>query len=181
MVNLLGSALILLFLILFSNCLRFYLAVNLLSEELENQRYGCFFLRNVFVGVNSVRGLDGGEVHSKGLPVKRLTDAIEMTIANENQIKKVILYVGQSPLNPLNSSLFMKQQGKPRIETIAKIVDMRALYGLKCAKSQNVCGYVGFSSGIDWSQVISLKLTLFSKDNLIAKPWSVYIAIKKKH
>jgi Type IV Pilus-assembly protein W len=177
----LSSALILLLFIFLSHCIRFYFYIYQSAAELESGRYASFFLRTKLKNISSLQGLIENEPAYRKLNPKKGTAAFNIMIKNQ----ELNFYLFVSKIDYAENSakkqyaLFIKEEGKPRIEIANNIWDMKVVYGIRCPHSLNVCNYVTSQQVADWKQVVSLKLSVFTGNERSTKEWRMYIALPK--
>ena len=177
-----GSFLAVLAILLYAQCLRFYCEISQKSEQLENDRYASFFIRNELKKAARVNGVMRLEDIKKINP-KKNTDVFA-TYAKGEGSEAIIFYITSIhsllPHEKNVYALFMKEGEKPRIEIARGINDMNIVYGIKCEGSHNICRYVSSAEVADWKNVGSIQVHLSSQVNNVARGWSMYIAIENK-
>lgn len=180
----LGSVLVLLLLVFYSQGLKFYYQVNQLAEELENGRYACFFLRRLLKQSVGVKGLTDLEKNNHLLRIKKTSDAFEQITLEHDQQIKTTLFISEITSKPPGKKLyglFKKQAGKPRIEIAEGIQDMKVWYGVKAPSMSHVDRYIPANEVVDWHEVVIMKIILLSQtgSNPKVKEWRMYIAVNQ--
>lgn len=177
----LSGFLFLLLMTFYSAHVRFSIELKQTAEQLENARYACFFIRNLFSQSRRIKSLSHKECSH--LKVRPGTDGCELELRSNKNTKVVFLFISQSnalsaPPQP-SYALFYKEQNKPRIEIASDVYSMKIVYGLRCSRSDNICSYEESNETLNWARVTSVKLSLLMQQGLLSKKWNLYLALNR--